>query len=101
MPIQHGFYATMTAQPGKGGALVDLLLDAPSLGNDDCLVFMVGRSASNPDLVSVTEGWSSHDAHTRFFAAAPAQGFIARLMPLLAGDSIYADIIPVGGKAIL
>lgn len=101
MTIQHGFHAAIPAHPGQGDALVALLLAAPSLGNDDCLVFLVSRSASNPDLVSVAEGWSSQDAHTKFFASPAAQAFVAQLAPLIAGESIYSDAIPVGGKAIL
>ena len=101
MTITHGFHATMTAQPGKGDALVALLLAAPSLTNDDCLVFLVARSASNSDLVTVTEGWSSPEAHGRFFASDIAQAYVARFAPLVAGESRYVDEVPVGGKAIL
>lgn len=101
MSIQYGFHATITALSGQGSALVDLLLAAPSLSNDDCLVFLVSRSASNPDLVSVAEGWSSQEAHSQFFASMEAQAFIAQLAPLVAGESIYADAIPAGGKAVL
>ncbi len=101
MSIQHGFHATITAHPGQGSALVDLLLAAPSLNHDDCLVFLVSRSASNPDLVSVTEGWSSQAAHSQFFAGPLAQAFIAAPAPLVAGESIYTDLVPLGGKALL
>lgn len=101
MSIQHGFHATIPTLPGQGSALVELLLSAPSLGNDDCLVFLVSRSASNPDLVSVAEGWSSQAAHARFFASAVAQDFVAELAPFIAGEATYSDIIPVGGKAVL
>lgn len=101
MKINHGFHATMTAQPGKGDELVGLLLDAPSLPNEDCLVFLVSRSVSNRDVVSVTEGWTSVEAHGRFFATEPAQALVAKLQPLLAGESRYSDEVPVGGKAAL
>ena len=101
MSIQHGFHATIPAHAGQGDALVALLRAAPSLGNDDCLVFLVSRSAGNPDLVSVAEGWSSQEAHAAFFASPVAQAFIAQLAPLIAGESSYSDAIPVGGKAIL
>ncbi|MET0437886.1 MAG: antibiotic biosynthesis monooxygenase [Devosia sp.] len=101
MTSQHGFHATITAQPGKGANLVDLLLSAPSLTNDDCLVFLVARSASNADLVFVTEGWVSKEAHARFFAGDIARAYVARFAPLIAGDSTYVDAVPVGGKAIL
>ncbi|EXG82042.1 putative quinol monooxygenase [Cryptosporangium arvum] len=96
--ITHGFHAVMTAQPGRGDELVALLLDAPSLPDEDCLVFLVSRSAGNPDVVSVAEGWSSEQAHAAFFAGDAAQTFVAKLQPLLDGESSYSDAVPVGGK---
>jgi quinol monooxygenase YgiN len=101
MTISHGFHATMTAQPGRADELVGLLLKAPSLDNDDCVVFLVGRSAGNPDVVHVTEGWTTPEAHSRFFATAEAQDLVAKLQPLLAGESQYTDEVPVGGKAAI
>lgn len=71
----------MTAHPGKADDLVEFLLDAPSLSNEDCVVFVVSRSTGNPDLVHVTEGWSSEAAHSRFFATEQAQALVARLQP--------------------
>ena len=100
MTINHGFHATMTARPGKGDDLVALLLRAPSLSNDDCVVFLVGRSASHPDLVFVTEGWTTEEAHGRFFARDVAKTYTAEFGPLVA-DSAYADEVPLGGKATL
>src|SRR5688572_4190602 len=79
MPISHGFHATMTAQPGKGDELVEFLLDAPSMSNEDCVVFLVGRSAGNPDIVHVTEGWTTPEAHSGFFATTEARALVARL----------------------
>jgi quinol monooxygenase YgiN len=99
MAVNHGFHATMTAQPGRGDELAEFLLNAPSLPNEDCVVFLVSRSASDPDIVHVTEGWTSQEAHTRFFATEQAQALVATLQPLLAGDSQYIDQVPVGGKA--
>ncbi|GIG88173.1 putative quinol monooxygenase [Plantactinospora endophytica] len=99
MRATHGFHATMTARPGKADEVVELLLDAPSLSNDDCVVFLVGRSAGDPDVVFVTEGWTSEQAHARFFATEQAQALVGKLQPLLAGESGYVDEVPVGGKA--
>ena len=101
MTITHGFHARIPARPGKGGELVDLLLGAPSLGNDDCLVFLVGQSASDADVVFVTEGWSSPEAHGRFFNSEVAKAFTARVQELVGGESQYADEVPVGGKAAI
>jgi quinol monooxygenase YgiN len=67
--VTHGFHATMTAQPGKGDALVELFLNAASGAgpgaSEDCVVFLVGRSATDSDVVYVTEGWTSKEAHSR------------------------------------
>ncbi|GAA0923035.1 hypothetical protein GCM10009554_00960 [Kribbella koreensis] len=98
MNITHGFHATMTAHPGKADELIAALLTAPSLPNDDCVVFLVGRSAGTPDVVHVTEGWTTEEAHTRFFNSAEAQAFTAGIQQLVA-DSHYTDEIPVGGKS--
>ncbi|MEV6607176.1 antibiotic biosynthesis monooxygenase [Kutzneria sp. NPDC051319] len=99
MNVLHGFHATMTARPGRGDEVVRVLLDAPSMPNEDCVVFLVCRSAENPDTISVTEGWTSQEAHSRFFAGEAAQHFVERLQPLLEGESRYTDEVPVGGKA--
>lgn len=101
MSISYGFHATMTARSGKGSELVDYLLASPSLTNDDCVVFLVGRSASNPDVVHVTEGWTSEDTHHRFFATPEAQDLVERLGHLIAGEPVYVDSVPVGGKAAI
>lgn len=101
MTSTHGFHAAIPAQPGKGDALAAYLLDAPAIKNDDCLVFLVGRSASNPDLVYVTEGWVSEEAHGRSFNSEEVKAYVARLADLVGGDTEYADEIPVGGKAVL
>jgi quinol monooxygenase YgiN len=99
MTVTHGFHATLTAHPGKGDELVEFLLAAPSLPNEDCVVFLVGRSAGDGDVVHVTEGWTSEEAHGRFFATDEAKALVARLQPLLARESEYTDEVPVGGKA--
>jgi quinol monooxygenase YgiN len=99
MSVNHGFHATLIARPGKGDELVEFLLDAPSLSNEDCVVFLVSRSAGNRDTVYVTEGWTSEEAHGRFFTTEEAQALVAKLQPLLAGESQYIDAVPVGGKA--
>ncbi|MDQ7909872.1 antibiotic biosynthesis monooxygenase [Phytohabitans sp. ZYX-F-186] len=98
--INHGFHATLTAQDGRGDELVDFLLKAPS-PPDDCVVFLVGRSASDPDTVYVTEGWTSREAHERIVGTAEAQDTMARLQALLAQKPEYIDEVPIGGKAAI
>ncbi|MET4922404.1 antibiotic biosynthesis monooxygenase [Streptomyces sp. PSRA5] len=100
MTITYGFNATLTAKPGMGDQLVDLLLtglDEGSPGSSEhCVVYLVSRSASTPDVVHVTEGWTSEEDHHRVFAG---EAIVARIGGLLAKESEYTDYVPVRGKA--
>ncbi|WP_044889809.1 putative quinol monooxygenase [Myxococcus hansupus] len=102
MKATYGFRATMTALPGKGDELVALLLTAVSgaglVTNKDCVLYRVGRSASNPDTVYVTEGWTTKEAHAANFASPRSQALVAELAPLVTGEAQYQDEVPVGGK---
>ncbi|HEY7288523.1 MAG TPA: antibiotic biosynthesis monooxygenase [Vicinamibacterales bacterium] len=101
MKATYGFRATMTARPGKGNELVELLLAATTDGpaaSDACVVFLVGRSASNHDVVHVTEGWTTREAHAANFASDRAKAFTARVAPLVGGEVQYEDDVAVGGK---
>ncbi|MFF8315609.1 putative quinol monooxygenase [Streptomyces bobili] len=103
MIATYGFNATLTARPGMGDRLVDLLLtglDEGSPGASEyCVVYLVSRSASRPDVVHVTEGWTSEEDHHRIFAGAAAQANVAQIDGLLAKESEYTDYVPVRGKA--
>jgi quinol monooxygenase YgiN len=102
MNITYGFQATMTAKRGKGDELVELLLSGPTIGpaaHDGCVVFLISRSATDPDIVHLTEGWVSEAVHETVFTAPESQDYIARSAELVA-EAQYADYVPVGGKAI-
>jgi quinol monooxygenase YgiN len=102
MNITYGFQATMTAKHGKGDELVELLLSGPTIGpaaNEGCVVFLISRSATDPDIVHLTEGWVSEAVHETVFTAPESQDYIARSAELVA-EAQYADYVPVGGKAI-
>lgn len=103
MIANYGFSATLTALPGMGDRLVDLLLTGLNEGSpgasEHCVVYLVSRSASDPDVVHVIEGWTSEDDHHRIFAGAAAQAVVAQIDPLLAKEPAYADHVPVRGKA--
>ena len=101
MKATYGFRATMTARPGRADELIDLLLSATTDGpaaNDACVVFLVGRSASNSDVVHVTEGWTTREAHAENFASEQAKAFTARIAALIGDEVQYQDEVPVGGK---
>jgi len=103
--VNYGFSATMTAKPGRGDDLIALLLSGLDAGNpatsEHCLVYLVSRSASHPDVAHVIEGWTTEEDHHRVFASDEAQAIVAQFAELLEGDSVHGDLTPVGGKAQL
>ena len=101
--VTYGFTATLTAGPGRGEELVALLLSgleegSPAAG-EHCLVYLVNRSAADPDVVQVVEGWTSREDHHREFAGPRAQAIVAGFDRLLAKEPEYSDLTPAGGKA--
>lgn len=92
----------MTAKPGMGEELVALLASGLKPGNpgssEYCIVYLVGRSASNPDIAHVTEGWTNEEDHHRIFASDEAKAIVAQFADLLADEPIYTDYVPVQGK---
>jgi len=104
MNATYGFQATMTAKPGRGDELVDLLMTGLEDGNpastDYCLVYLISRSAADPDVVHLTEGWTSEEDHHRLFAGEAAQAMVAKFATLLEGESVYTDFTPVDGKVV-
>jgi quinol monooxygenase YgiN len=63
------------------------------------VVYLVSRSASNPDLVTVQEGWTTEEDHHRIFGGAAAQAIVAQFADILVGEPSYDDLVAVYGKA--
>jgi quinol monooxygenase YgiN len=99
MKATDGFQATMTARPGTGDELIELLLSVVKGGTDpNCVLFLVGHAAGNRDVVNVWEGWTTKEAHAENFASDKAKAFVAKLAPLLDGEAQYQEAVPVGGR---
>ncbi|MBW8798008.1 MAG: antibiotic biosynthesis monooxygenase [Streptomyces sp.] len=103
MIVTYGFNAVLTAAPRLADQLVEVLLTGLDEGSpgasEHCVVYLVSRSASDPDVVHVTEGWTSEEEHHRIFAGEAAQAMVARIGALLAREPEYTDYVPVRGKA--
>ncbi|MBO9577967.1 MAG: antibiotic biosynthesis monooxygenase [Microbacteriaceae bacterium] len=95
----------MTAKPGRGDELIALLRRGLDEGNpatsEHCIVYLFSRSASDPDVAHIIEGWTSEEDHHRIFAGPEAQAIVAGFADLLAKEPEYTDLTPVGGKAVL
>ena len=98
---RYGRFGSFEALPGKGQLLASMLLEAADvLGeNPDCELYLVSRSAEQPDTVWVYEAWTSKDAHAGSLQDVRVTELIGRARPLIAGMSDATEFIPVGGKS--
>ncbi len=97
-----GRYVKFTAQPGRGEELVGLLLRAAESLRDapGCELYVVNRSATDPDEIWVTELWLSQeslDASLERLATEEGRAQIAEVMALLSGPPERTDLEPLGG----
>ncbi|MFJ8486864.1 putative quinol monooxygenase [Streptomyces sp. NPDC094038] len=94
----RGRLATPSRRRRSPGLLSGLDEGSPG-ASEHCVVYLVSRSASDPDVVHVTEGWTSEEDHHRIFAGEAAQAIVARIGGLLAKEAEYTDYVPVRGRA--
>ena len=91
-----------TAQPGEGDAVAGLLLGAADSlrGVPGCELYVINRSASEPDVVWVTELWLSQealDASLEQLGTDESRARIAEVMTLLVGPPELTELEPLGG----
>jgi quinol monooxygenase YgiN len=97
-----GMHVEFTAKPGFGNDLEAVLLEA-SVGLREvyeCRLYMISRSAVDPDSVFVTEAWTSREVHAESLNDPAARALIERAMPLLACVPRPTELRPVGGKGL-
>jgi quinol monooxygenase YgiN len=94
----HGYFK---AQPGKGGELAAILLEAAEAlrTNESCLLYVVSRG-EDEDTIWVSEAWTDRDAHDASLRAPGVPETIARARPLIAGMDGRAEFTPLGGKGV-
>ncbi len=99
---KFGLYGKITTHPGQRDALVEVLLEAASAMQliPDCELYIVNVSATEPDVVWVTEVWSSPAAHEASLTRDEIKALIKRGMTLIAGGE-RIDIVPIGGKGFI
>ena len=101
-----GRYVKFTAQPGRGDEVAQLLLAvAESLREvAGCEMYVINRSASEPDVVWVTELWLSQEAldgSLEQLSTDEGKARIAEVTALLAGPPELHEVEPLGGVGYL
>jgi quinol monooxygenase YgiN len=97
-----GMHVRLIAQPGHGGALAGVLLEAAALlqENPACLLYVVSRSTEDEDTLWVTEAWTDRDAHDASLKDERVREIIARASPLVGAPPDGTELRPVGGKGL-
>ena len=99
---RYGLHGKMVAKPGMGDALAEILLRAAEALQDDpgCELYVVHRSADEPDSVWVSEVWVDKEAHRASLDVSATLAMIEEAMPLIADIPGGTETVPVGGKGL-
>jgi quinol monooxygenase YgiN len=100
-----GRYVKMTAQPGRGQALAELMLGvAAGLdGFPGCDLYVINRSPAEPDVLWITELWRSQaavDDSLQQLQTDAGRARFAEVSALLARPPERIDLEPVGGVGV-
>jgi quinol monooxygenase YgiN len=97
-----GRYVRMEALPGQGAALAETLLRvAANIGRSPaCEMYVVNRSADEPDVVWVTEIWRDEAGADAALGGELGEAGIGDLMDLLAGPPDLIEVLPLGGPGL-
>jgi quinol monooxygenase YgiN len=92
-------YGKLTAKPGKGAELAQILLDAASDLESDpsCELYIVNREAGSPDVIWVTELWRSKADLDASIERIRGSDQVQRTMAIVAGAEM-TELHLLGGK---
>ena len=99
---RYGLYTIFKVQPGKGDALVSLLLQAAQLMDSvrGCHSYIVNKNNLDANAVFVFEVWDSKEDHDNSFNVPGCKQLIAEAIPLLAGKPENTMLDVKGGKGV-
>ncbi|AIQ49938.1 antibiotic biosynthesis monooxygenase [Paenibacillus sp. FSL R7-0273] len=98
---KFGIYAKFTAKPGERDTLAAILLESAAAAEAvaECELYIINHSETEPDVLWVTEVWSSQEAHAASLTLEATRAAIQRAMPLIAGVE-PTRLRPIGGKGL-
>lgn len=91
----------MGVKPGHRDAVIGILLrDQQAVAEIGCDLYMVGVLPDQPDVVCVTEVWTSREAHRASLGLPSVKAAIAEAMPMLTGEFQQTEFSVVGGLGV-
>lgn len=98
---KFGVQATMLAVEGKGAVLAANILKAANIAKamEGCELYVVFLSKDTPELLLITEVWTTKTAHTASLQNPEIREIIDAAKPIIAGiDHKWG--LPLGGKGL-
>jgi len=106
-PLRYGRFGKMTTRPGKRDAVVAILMrgiDDMKAGGDlksvGCDLYVVSLAPDNPDVIWVSEVWTSREAHRASLQLPSVKQAIAEARPMLTGEFEQFEVGVVGGLGL-
>ena len=94
----------MTAQPGRGAELADLLLRVTEglRGYPGCELYAIAHDIKDPDTVRIIEVWQDEESAQTALTSTPTEGSPkpADVIALLAGPPERVDLDLLGGVGL-
>ena len=102
MANKYGLYGKFQAQAGKGKELGEILLKAANLMENakGCRLYIVNKTADNPDGIYVIEVWDSKEDHDNSLKLPGVRELITQAMPILDGKPEGITLEVLGGKGL-
>jgi len=99
---RFGQHTRLVATTGQVEALVAKFLEAVEIQRDNpaCELTLVSRSSDDPDVVYITEVWSSEDDWDEARRSEPIAAWAKGMAGMVAGPPESHQFEPVGGKGL-
>lgn len=99
--MSYGLYGKLVTKPGMRDAVTQILLrGVDELKSVGCQLYIVNHAADEPEVIWVTEVWSSAESHAASLQLPSVQAAIGEAMPLLTGDFAQVKLDVVGGLGL-
>ncbi|MEZ2719047.1 putative quinol monooxygenase [Niallia circulans] len=99
---KFSLFGKFMVREGERDTMVNILLEAAeSMKNlDDCEMYLVNISESEPNSVYVYEVWSNENAHQASLTLEATQTLIRQAKPIITGMDRISTLKTKGGKGI-
>ncbi|HEY2946903.1 MAG TPA: antibiotic biosynthesis monooxygenase [Micromonosporaceae bacterium] len=100
--MTYGLLNKLTAKPGQRDQVVQILLESGRLFEDNsaCLMYLVSESVDDPNVIWVTDLWTSGEEHADALKAPELRPYVEQATPLLEGMPEQMEIRPMGGRGV-